>query len=121
MKVLCTLPNASEKINGIRFVAHALLGMISEEVDADVAKTLASIKGYEIYNPGSEAAEAILEAARKRQAQTGGIVTTPAPTNPAPPATPAGTPQNPPPAAPAGTPAPSTGESKPAGTPEPTF
>lgn len=46
-KVLCTLPNASEDIGGVKFVSHAK-GMLSEEVSDAVAKRLATIPGYEI-------------------------------------------------------------------------
>jgi hypothetical protein len=46
-KVICTLPNASELINGVRFVSHKL-GMISEELEADVASAFAGIRGYVI-------------------------------------------------------------------------
>lgn len=46
-KVLCTLPNASEEIGGIKFVAHAN-GMLSEDLSDEQAARLASIQGYEI-------------------------------------------------------------------------
>lgn len=66
-KVLCKLPNASTKINGFNFVKHRD-GMVSEELDAKVAEEFAMIKGYEIHDPSGvdPAAQAILEAARKR-------------------------------------------------------
>lgn len=44
-KVICTLPNASDLINDVKFAAHEL-GMISEEVADDVAEFFASIPGY---------------------------------------------------------------------------
>lgn len=44
-KVICTLPNASDVINGVKFVAHKL-GAISEEIAEDVAAHFTSIKGY---------------------------------------------------------------------------
>lgn len=47
MKVLCTLPNASELINGIRF-APTEDGMLSEDVPEDVAERLGTIDGYQI-------------------------------------------------------------------------
>jgi hypothetical protein len=103
-KVLCTLPNASTKINGVAFVTHKL-GMISEEIDDAVAKQFAAIRGYEIWDPGKTdaAAAAILEAARKQKetgqggAKTGGE--TGAPSNPTPPqnSTPPANPSAPPP------------------------
>lgn len=46
-KVLCTLPNASEEISGVKFASHAN-GMVSEEISDEVAATFASIPGYEI-------------------------------------------------------------------------
>lgn len=45
MRVICTLPNASNLINGVAFEAHKL-GMISEEVEQDVADTFLAIAGY---------------------------------------------------------------------------
>lgn len=44
-KVICTLPNASELISGVRFVSHKL-GMISEEIEEDVAAAFTAIRGY---------------------------------------------------------------------------
>lgn len=46
-KVLCTLPNASEEISGVKFVTHAK-GMLSEEIDDEQAAHFTSIPGYEI-------------------------------------------------------------------------
>ena len=46
-KVICSLPNASEFINGVRFVTHKL-GMISEEVEQEVADFFARITGYSL-------------------------------------------------------------------------
>lgn len=46
-KVLCTLPNASDEISGVKFSAHEK-GMLSEDVSDDVAATFASIPGYEL-------------------------------------------------------------------------
>ena len=45
-KIICTLPNASELINDVKFVTHAL-GRISEEVSEEVASFFESIPGYE--------------------------------------------------------------------------
>jgi hypothetical protein len=44
-KVICTLPNASESINGVKFVADRGQ-MISEDVADDVAAHFVSIPGY---------------------------------------------------------------------------
>lgn len=46
-KVLCTLPNASEEIGGIKFSKHAK-GMLSEDISDEQATRLVSIPGYEI-------------------------------------------------------------------------
>lgn len=46
-KVLCTLPNASEQISGVKFSAHEA-GMLSEEVSDEVAAGFAAIPGYEV-------------------------------------------------------------------------
>lgn len=48
-KVICTLPNASESINGIKFVSHKQ-GMISEDVSEEEAKSLTSIPGYHLHD-----------------------------------------------------------------------
>ncbi len=71
-KVICTLPNASTKINGVAFVEHKL-GMISEEVSDEVAAGFASIQGY------------VLHAPQKRP----GVPPVPAPTKPIEPEAPA--------------------------------
>jgi len=101
-KVLCTLKNASTNINGIKFVTHRD-GMISEEIDDEVAKQLATINGYEIHDPGQtdKVASAVLEAARRKaadeqaaaeKAKQGGTI----PQNSQPPAPPAGSSSSPP-------------------------
>lgn len=47
MKILCTLPNASEEISGIAFEKHPNGGMVSvDPVPEDVAEVLLSIDGY---------------------------------------------------------------------------
>lgn len=53
MKILCTLPNASDVINGVRFVEHKL-GMLSEEVAEEVGKLFASIPGYKVHDPDGD-------------------------------------------------------------------
>jgi len=55
-KVLCTLKNASEQINGIPFVAHEL-GKISAEISDEVAALFAKIPGFKLV-----AASAVKEA-----------------------------------------------------------
>lgn len=46
-KVLCTLPNASDEISGVKFVTHAK-GMLSEDVADEVAAAFTTIPGYEL-------------------------------------------------------------------------
>jgi len=50
-KVLCTLPNASTEISGVKFVSHAK-GMLSEDVADDVAASFTAIPGYELVGAG---------------------------------------------------------------------
>lgn len=47
MKVICTLPNASELISGVKFKYVPDVGMVSEEIDDDTAEIFLSIAGYE--------------------------------------------------------------------------
>jgi len=66
-KVICTLPNASEEINGVSFVSHAK-GMVSEEITDAVANDFASIPGYELVgavSPEEAAAKAAAADAEK--------------------------------------------------------
>jgi hypothetical protein len=44
-RIICTRPNASSLINGIKFVAHEI-GVISEEVEQAVADQFLKISGY---------------------------------------------------------------------------
>lgn len=55
-QVLCTLPNASELINGVKFAAHAK-GLLSEDVSDEVAANFASIPGYELVGAKPPAAD----------------------------------------------------------------
>lgn len=64
-KVLCTLPNASEEIGGIKFEKHAK-GMLSEDISDEQATRLASIPGYEfVGKPVETDDEAEAKAAEK--------------------------------------------------------
>ena len=72
-KVLCTLPNASDEIGGIKFTQHAK-GMLSEDLSDEQAKRLASIPGYEMVGaaapaPASNAAADAAAAAEKAEAE----------------------------------------------------
>jgi len=46
-KVICTLPNAGEFVNGVRFITHAE-GMVSEDISEEQARRFASISGYKL-------------------------------------------------------------------------
>lgn len=46
-KVLCTLPNASDEISGVKFSAAAG-GVVSEDIAQDVADGFLAIPGYEL-------------------------------------------------------------------------
>lgn len=63
-KVLCTLPNASEEISGVKFVSHAN-GMLSEDISEEVAADFASIPGYEIV--GAEPKAPVVDDAAKAE------------------------------------------------------
>ena len=58
-KVIWTLGNGSDLINGVKFVTHKL-GMISEDVEDDVAAFFLKIKGYVLHgkNAAKDAAAA---------------------------------------------------------------
>lgn len=60
-KILCTLPNASTEISGVKFAAHAN-GMLSEEITDEVAAGFTSIPGYEVVGGSSAADKAAAEA-----------------------------------------------------------
>jgi hypothetical protein len=59
-KIICKLPNASELINGVKFVSHKL-GMISEEVEESIAAHFASIQGYVLADKKGAAVEPTVE------------------------------------------------------------
>lgn len=48
-RVLCTLPNASDSINGIAFEDHPS-GKLSAEISTEDAAQFAGINGYELLN-----------------------------------------------------------------------
>lgn len=49
-KVKCTLPNAANEINGVKFVSHASGGMVSEEISEEQAANFAAIPGYALFD-----------------------------------------------------------------------
>lgn len=48
-RVICTLPNASNLINGVVFAPHKL-GVISDEVEQEVADAFLACPGYRSYD-----------------------------------------------------------------------
>lgn len=46
-KIICTLPNASDEISGVKFTSVEG-GMLSEEIDDDAAELFLSIPGYKL-------------------------------------------------------------------------
>ena len=59
-RVICSLTNASELINGVRFVRVPNGVMMSEPISDEAAAVFASIPGYEIVPP-KEPAKATAE------------------------------------------------------------
>lgn len=67
-KVICTLPHASELINGVKFELVPDTGMVSEEIDLATAERFASIQGYYLVDADA-AAKAEAEAKQKADAE----------------------------------------------------
>lgn len=83
-KVICTLPNASNLISGVKFIEHKL-GMISEEVEDDVAQAFVKIEGYVLHSKSAAKEIAAKQASVQTQSDTPDTPQTPA-TDPAAPA-----------------------------------
>jgi hypothetical protein len=64
MKVICTLPNASDEISGVKFHPHDDGGLISEDVSPEVAAHFLSINGYKAFD-AAEAAALAADLAQK--------------------------------------------------------
>jgi hypothetical protein len=60
-KVICSLPNAAEEISGVKFVTHKL-GMISEEIEDDVAQMFLRVKGYVLHGKNAAKELAAVQA-----------------------------------------------------------
>jgi hypothetical protein len=60
-QVICTLPNASSSINGVKFTEDKGQ-MVSEEVTDDVAAHFASIRGYKLVRKAEPKAKAAASA-----------------------------------------------------------
>jgi hypothetical protein len=56
MRVLCRLENASTLINGVEFFPHEL-GVISGEIEEDVAAAFLKIEGYVKVLPSGKASD----------------------------------------------------------------
>lgn len=70
MRILCTLPNASDSINGVAFEPTDG-GMLSEDVGADVAELFLSIPGYAPADGAPADDDAQIEALRAEAAALG--------------------------------------------------
>jgi hypothetical protein len=80
MKILCTLLNASELINGVKFFAHKL-GMISEEIADEIGNEFIKIEGYVKALPSKADAAAVASpegAAKPKDAAAAVPAATPA-------------------------------------------
>lgn len=69
-RILCRLPNASARINGVEFKSTPA-GMLSEDLADDVAAAFARIPGYEVVQPQGRkkaAADKPAEAATSAEA-----------------------------------------------------
>lgn len=75
MKLLCTLPNASTNIDGVRLEPHPR-GMVTVDHvdDGNITKRWLSIPGYEVINdePGHEARDGTTIAPKLRNSKTKG-------------------------------------------------
>lgn len=49
-RVICNLPNASTEISGVKFHPLDDGGLVSDEIDAELAATFLTIPGYESYD-----------------------------------------------------------------------
>lgn len=47
VQIICTLPNASDEISGVKFAKHEQ-GMVSEEISEQQAAAFLEIKGYKV-------------------------------------------------------------------------
>jgi hypothetical protein len=67
-RVICTLPNASERINGVAFVADRGQ-MLSEDISDEVAAEFAAIEGYSLVVPPARTAAATAASLAARAAK----------------------------------------------------
>jgi hypothetical protein len=62
MRILCTLPNASELINGVKFAIHEA-GRLSEEVAEEIGHAFLAIPGYLLHETPVSAVAQVVKAA----------------------------------------------------------
>jgi hypothetical protein len=68
-RVVCTLPNASHLINGIRFASLGDAGgMVSEEIPDHIAEGFLGIRGYELHVMPSNAQTHVARGEGKKAA-----------------------------------------------------
>lgn len=65
-KIICTLPNASEEISGVKFISHKD-GMISEEISKEKADAFLEIKGYNLAEEKPAMTKAEKDALKKAE------------------------------------------------------
>lgn len=70
MFVICTLPNASDLINGVAFEDHPKGKVSVQSVSDDVAEAFAAIEGYKVVKDKSAKASAKEESGDKDPAGT---------------------------------------------------
>lgn len=69
-KVICTLNNASDEINGVKFKKHPDgHGMVSEDIGDDQAAVFASIPGYELVGATKAAKQPAGKTAEELEAE----------------------------------------------------
>lgn len=68
MKILCTLENASEEINGVKFDLIPGLGRVADVEDEAKAAIFLSINGYEEFDEDAAPVEALTKPAAKAPA-----------------------------------------------------
>lgn len=69
-KVICTLPNASELINDVKFVSHKD-GMVSEEISDEQAANFTAIPGYRLVGEAQKTDDPNLDALREQAVALG--------------------------------------------------
>lgn len=84
-RVICDLPNASDEIRGVKFHPLEEGGLISDEIDDELASVFASINGYSLADPGLEPAKPDPKPAPKSRGAKKAAPAAPKPAEDAPP------------------------------------